>query len=72
MWSLGVYWIWSLPGTVSATGRGLTDPDGFLSPYFVNVVSWQNEVVMMLIVAAILSAAVWRSRRLVLQQVSVE
>lgn len=72
MWSLGVYWIWSLPDTVSGSGAGLTDANGFLSPYFVNMVSWQNEVVLMLIVTAILSAAVWRSRRLVLRQVAAE
>jgi len=72
MWSIGVYWIWTRPDTVSGPTTGLTDPDGFLSPYFVNVVTWQNEVVLMLIVAALLAAAVWRSRRLVLRQVAAE
>lgn len=72
MWSVGVYSIWSRPDTVTSSSAGLTDPDGFLSPYFVNVTSWQNEVVLMLIVAALLAAAVWRSRRLVLRQVAAE
>jgi len=72
MWSVGVYTIWSRPDTITVTGDSLTDPDGFLSPYFVNVVTWQNEVVLMLIVAALLAAAVWRSRRLVLRQVATE
>ena len=72
MWSVGVYMIWSRPDTVTASGHGLTDPEGFLSPYFVNVVEWQNEVVLLLIVALLLAAAVWRSRRLVLRQVAAE
>lgn len=71
-WSVGVYSIWSRPDTIIEAAAGLTDPDGFLSPYFVNVTSWQNEVVLMLIVAALLAAAVWRSRRLVLRQVAAE
>jgi adenylate cyclase len=73
MWSVGVYSIWSRSDTISETVDGsLTGPDGFLSPYFVNAVTWQNEVVLMLIVAALLAAAVWRSRRLVLRQVAAE
>jgi adenylate cyclase len=72
MWSAGVYLIWSRPDTITETSGGLTDPNGFLSPYFVNVVTWQNEVVLMLIVALLLAAAVWRSRRLVLRQVTAE
>jgi adenylate cyclase len=72
MWSVGVYSIWSLPDTISSVDGALTDPEGFLSPYFVNVVTWQNEVVLMLIVAGLLAAAVWRSRRLVLRQVAAE
>jgi adenylate cyclase len=71
MWSVGVHAIWSRPETITS-GDGLTDPNGFLSPYFVNVLTWQNEVVLMLIVAALLAAAVWRSRRLVLRQVAAE
>lgn len=71
-WSIGVYLIWARPDTISGTGAGLTDPEGFLSPYFVNVITWQNEVVLMMIVAALLAAAVWRSRRLVLRQVATE
>ena len=70
MWSVGVYSIWSRPDTVP--GGDLMDPNGFLSPYFVNVVSWQNEIVLMMIVAGLLAAAVWRSRRLVLRQVVTE
>jgi adenylate cyclase len=72
MWSVGVYSIWSRSDTITETAGGLTGPDGFLSPYFVNVITWQNEVVLMLIVAALLTAAVWRSRRLVLRQVAAE
>lgn len=72
MWSVGVYSIWSRPDTVIAVSGSLTDSDGFLSPYFVNIVTWQNEVVLMLIVAGLLAAAVWRSRRLVLRQVAAE
>ncbi|MEW5423423.1 adenylate/guanylate cyclase domain-containing protein [Amorphus sp. 3PC139-8] len=72
MWSVGVYAIWSRPDTITDVGHGLTDPEGFLSPYFVNVVQWQNEVVLMLIVAGLLATAVWRSRRLVLRQIATE
>lgn len=71
-WSTGVYLIWARPDTVTGTSGDPTDPDGFLSPYFVNVVTWQNEVVLMTIVAALLAAAVWRSRRLALRQVAAE
>lgn len=70
MWSVGVHHIWSRPETI--TEGGLLDPSGFLSPYFVNISAWQNEVVLMLIVAMVLAAAVWRSRRLVLRQVASE
>lgn len=72
MWSVGVYAIWSRPETITDVEGDLTDPEGFLSPYFVNVIGWQNEVVLMLIVAGLLAAAVWRSRRLVLRQVATE
>lgn len=71
-WSAGVYLIWARPDTISVTSGELTDPNGFLSPHFVNIVTWQNEVVLMMIVAALLAAAVWRSRRLVLRQVAAE
>jgi adenylate cyclase len=71
-WSVGVYLIWSRPDTITDVPGGLLAPDGFLSPYFVNVSGWQNEVVLMMIVAMLLAAAVWRSRRLVLRQAASE
>ncbi len=72
MWSVGVYLIWARPETITAIEAGLLDPNGFLSPYFVNVSAWQNQVALLLIVAMLLAAAVWRSRRLVLRQAAAE
>lgn len=72
MWSFGVYLIWSRSDTITAADGEITNPDGFLSPYFVNVIRWQNEVVLMLIVAGLLAAAVWRARRLVVRQIITE
>jgi len=71
-WSAGVALIWFRPETIRDQGGSLLDPDIFLHPHFVSLVLWQNQVVLLMIVALLLAAAVWRARRLVLRQAESE
>jgi adenylate cyclase len=72
-WSIGVYLIVRRPETVTA----LDHPAGasfdqflaqHLDPHFVDIDVWTQDVLVMLIVAGILAAGVWRSRQLVVRQ----
>ncbi len=74
-------WIATLPDPVTTTAGGSIDEAqltsaeqlaGYLNPYFVSLNALQNQVVLLLIVTALLAAAVWRSRRLLLRQVAAE
>lgn len=69
MWSAGVAWIFSRDDTVLSTDKNLADLDEFLSPYYLSVLQWMNEVALMLIVTVMLSFAVVRSRRLLIGKV---
>lgn len=77
-WSVGVHIIFSQPETKtpeSFPGPEATDAErlvAYLDPTFVDLTRWQNEIVLLLIVTAIIAAAVWRSRRLVLRQAAAE
>ncbi len=79
-WSLGTWVIASLPDTVFAGARRLEalplTPQAqlsvFLDPHFVSLVTWQNQVVMLLLTAGVLAAAVGRARRLMTRQVADE
>ncbi|NYZ13796.1 adenylate/guanylate cyclase domain-containing protein [Azospirillum sp. RWY-5-1] len=71
-WSTGMLLILGLPDTITdveaarLTGAG-QDADNwlalFLSPTFVNLVVWYNQVALLLIVTGLLAAGAWRARR---------
>jgi adenylate cyclase len=72
-WSVGVWLIVRSPGTLVSLGHGLEmSPRQRLSqhldPRFVDLDVMIQDVVVLLIVAGILAAGVWRGRRLVLRQ----
>ena len=81
-WSVGVWHIANRPESVldsfDPPVAGVAAPtqaealESVLSPTFVSLATWQNEVVLLLIVALITAAAVWRARRLVRRQVMAE
>jgi len=63
MWSVGVIELLNRPETV-------TDMAQMLDPNFVDVDLWIQEVVLMLLITAMLSAVVVRSRRMVAREVA--
>ncbi|MGH6903707.1 MAG: adenylate/guanylate cyclase domain-containing protein, partial [Geminicoccaceae bacterium] len=72
-WSVGVWLIVQLPGTQVSLGDGLNmSPPQLLGqhldPRFVDLDVVIQDLVVLLIVAGILAAGVWRGRRLVLRQ----
>ena len=72
-WSVGVWLITRSPGTLTSLGHGLEmspqrQLDEHLDPRFVDLDVVVQDVVVLLIVAGILAASVWRGRRLVLRQ----
>jgi adenylate cyclase len=76
---VGVYWIASLPDSKTWTGpmdsAGLDKAEHislFLDPKFVDVKAQIGAVIVFLVVAATLAVVVWRSRRMVRQQVRLE
>ena len=79
-WSAGNFAMMRLPDSITTNTPevnwpALTPDESlkvFLDPTFVDITKWQNQVVLLLIVTAVIAAAVWRSRRLVLRQASAE
>lgn len=79
-WGLGALVIAKRPESILtdalAAGDAVLDSNRqleiFLEPTFVNLTSRLNELVLLLVTAAIIAAAVWRARRLVLRQVETE
>tara|TARA_R110002072_G_scaffold13606_27_gene57317 strand:- start:4634 stop:6016 length:1383 start_codon:yes stop_codon:yes gene_type:complete len=74
-WSAAVFYIHSLPNSVTEFAAGTGTPEALrnlLDPYFVNTIVWQNQVALLLIGSMIIAASVWRARRLVRQQVIAE
>ena len=72
-WSIGAWLIVRMPGTLTGVGHGPEiSPEQRLSehldPRFVDLDVLIQDVIVLLIVASILAAGVWRSRRLVLRQ----
>lgn len=74
-WSLGVWWVLVQPGSFTVPGSallGLVDLGALLAvlldPDYVSSVIWAQELILAILVAAILSVAVWRARRLALRQ----
>ena len=71
-WSAAVFYIYSLPDTLTAEAGTVDALTEFLDPYFVNAAAWYNQVALLLIGSMIIAASVWRARRLVRQQVAAE
>lgn len=72
-WSAGFLWLMSAPGTITKFDHAanLSAADHLadhLEPGWVDVDQWLQGVVMLLLVAGVLAAVVWRSRRLVAGQ----
>jgi len=79
-WSVGFLWVACLPGTVTSSSRDALDRglsasaviDKFLDPRTVSLTTWEVQIVFLLLVTAILTLTVWRSRELVRRQVIAE
>ncbi len=78
-WSLGVWYLISLPGsrpfaplTAGSEVDILSRLLAILDPNFIDVNKWEQQVVVIVLVTIVLAAAVWRSRRLVTTQAMAE
>ncbi len=80
-WSIGMVWILSLPDTLAFSFAELLDPSLFTdeervrttsSRLFVSLSIWYNRVLFLGLVSLIIAASVWRSRRLVIRQITSE
>ena len=75
-WGAGVLWILKLPETVTLAGHGELAPADriarHLDPHFVDLVVRQQEIVVLLLLAGVLAAVVWRGKRLVERQAAAE
>ncbi|MEM7021203.1 MAG: adenylate/guanylate cyclase domain-containing protein [Pseudomonadota bacterium] len=77
-WAIGIAWVISLPDSKTfAGGVGIDNPTSeqllafFLGPHFVYVEAHVQDIVVVLLMAAVLALVVWRSRRLVLRQIGI-
>jgi adenylate cyclase len=75
-YAVGAWWISLQPGSLLARDFVVNDVQDLLvrqgSPYFVDVFAVAQNGFVLVVTAAILATVVWRSRRLVLRQASVE
>ncbi|MEM7444370.1 MAG: adenylate/guanylate cyclase domain-containing protein [Pseudomonadota bacterium] len=80
-WSVGMFWIISLPESQAYTLAELLDSSRFSaedrieitsSRLFVSLTHWYNRLVFLALVTLVIAVAVWRSRRLLQQQISAE
>lgn len=79
-WAAGVSLIIARPesftvleaGSATVETESLGSLGRFLDPFFVSMPRLYNEVVLLLIMTAIIAAAVWRARRLVLRHAAAE
>jgi adenylate cyclase len=74
-WSAGMLWVLAQPDSFTILGSDLLATAGLgdikaiiLDPQYVSIEIWIQQVIVALVVAGILAAAVWRSRRLALRQ----
>lgn len=70
-WLVAAFWIMSAPETIFVIPGEIFDSEGLavaLDPYFVDFNAQIQAVILLMIVAGILSAVVWRSRRLVMRE----
>lgn len=77
-WSIGVAWVASRPESKTYWNADSLAPMGsaealtlFLDPHFVYVEGHVQDVVIVLLMAGVLALVVWRSRRLVLNQIGL-
>ncbi len=79
-WSVGALMIAGRPESIISFPPPTGDPardslralENYLEPTYVSLQITQNEVVLLMVTAAIVAAAVWRARRLLLRQVQSE
>ncbi|MEM7748223.1 MAG: adenylate/guanylate cyclase domain-containing protein, partial [Pseudomonadota bacterium] len=79
-WSAGYLWVLSLPETLFFSSRQVLDKglgidevlNTVLDPNAVGLARLTNQIVFLVLVTAILTLTVWRSRRLVRKQVAAE
>ncbi len=81
-WSLATWWVISLPETITELNAHLATPADplwvdqtfglYFDPHYVSLNGWQNQVVLYLIATALVAAAVWRSRKLLIRQARAE
>jgi len=73
-WLVAVLWIMSQPGTTNYYPEDIFGPKHLelaLNPRFIDVGAQVQAILIFMIVAGILSAVVWRSRRLVMREAEV-
>ncbi|MEM7023368.1 MAG: adenylate/guanylate cyclase domain-containing protein [Pseudomonadota bacterium] len=77
-WSAGVIWVLAQPESFTVLGSNLLESGELgdlkatvLDPHYVSTEIWVQQVLVALVVAGILAAAVWRSRRLALRQATL-
>ncbi len=79
-WSIGTLLLALHPDAILTSAAETGDPvvdsqlslGRFMEPTFVNINSWMNEVVLLMITAVITAAAVWRARMRMVRQVKAE
>ena len=75
-WSLGNWFILRQPDTLTTAGHEALSPEAHLAshldPRFMNLDAWQQDVVLLMLVAAVLACVVWRGKRLVERQTAIE
>ena len=79
-WSAGYLWVLSLPDTILFSSRDVLDTGigiesvlaTILDPKAVGLARLSNQIVFLVLITAILTLTVWRSRRLVRKQVAAE
>ncbi len=75
-WSAVVWALIALPGTVTPFGQDFASAADALAvhldPRFIDIGVWQQDVIVLLLVAGVLALATWRGRRLVQRQAEAE
>jgi len=77
-WSLGFLWLVSRPGSVLSselidrTAVTQSTASVYLDPRYVSLSTWYNQIIFLVLLTGLLAVSVWRSRRLLRQQVALE
>jgi len=78
-WAIGVGWVLGLPGTITWLNLPQpTVPAGspdllrfYLDPHFIDLQARAQDIIAVLLLSGVLALVMWRSRRLVLRQITV-